>query len=166
MLIRAAAAAGTIALLTGSTFAAAPEPAAPPTHTINDLAGRWAGTGTIKFTNGQSQPYKCTVTYFVTGNGVGVKQTLRCQTQDDNKLEIASTMQVSAGAINGTWEENQHAMSGTVRGKVTPTGYQALAQNQFFQAAFEINQVSPCEQQVTIRPSRDVALISARLRKC
>jgi hypothetical protein len=163
MFIRAAAA---IALLTGSTFAAASEPAAVPTHTINDLAGRWAGTGIIKYTDGQSQPYKCTVTYIVTGNGGGVKQTLRCQTQDENKLEIASTLQVSGGAITGTWEENRHAMTGTVRGKVTPTGYQALAQNSFFQAAFEISQLSPCEQQVTIRPSRDITVISARLKKC
>ena len=133
---------------------------------IADLAGRWAGAGTVQWKNGRETPYKCTVTYFLTDNNTRVKQTLRCQGTDETKLEIATMMQVSGEAITGTWEERLSAMTGTVKGKVTANGYEALAHNQFFNAAFEIAMASACEQQVTIRPSRDIALITANLRKC
>jgi hypothetical protein len=133
---------------------------------IADLAGRWAGAGTVQWKNGRETPYKCTVTYFLTDNNTRVKQTLRCQGTDETKLEIATLMQVSGEAITGTWEERLSAMTGTVKGKVTAKGYEALAHNQFFNAAFEIAMASACEQQVTIRPSRDIALITANLRKC
>jgi hypothetical protein len=133
---------------------------------IADLAGRWAGAGTVQWKNGRETPYKCTVTYFLTDNNTRVKQTLRCQGTDETKLEIATLMQVSGEAITGTWEERLSAMTGTVKGKVTANGYEALAHNQFFNAAFEIAMASACEQQVTIRPSRDIALITANLRKC
>lgn len=131
-----------------------------------DLAGRWAGAGTVQWKNGRETPYKCTVTYFLTDNNSRVKQTLRCQGTDENKLEIATLMLVSGDAITGTWEERLSAMTGTVNGKVTANGYEALAHNQFFNAAFEIAMAGACEQQVTIRPSREIALITANLRKC
>jgi hypothetical protein len=133
---------------------------------IADLAGRWAGAGTVQWKNGRETPYKCTVTYFLTDHNSRVKQTLRCQGTDETKLEIATLMQVSGDAITGTWEERLSAMTGTVKGRVTANGYEALAHNQFFNAAFEIAMASACEQQVTIRPSRDIALITANLRKC
>lgn len=133
---------------------------------ISDLAGRWAGAGTVQWKNGRETPYKCTVTYFLTDNATRLKQTLRCQSPDDVKLEIATLMQVSGEAITGTWEERMSAMTGTVAGRVTPTGYEAIAHNQFFNAAFQIAMAGACEQQVTIRPSREIALITANLRKC
>ena len=133
---------------------------------IEDLAGRWAGAGMVQWKSGRETPYKCTVTYFLTDNSTRVKQTLRCQGTDEIKIEIATMMLVSGNAITGTWEERLSAMTGTVKGKVTANGYEALAQNQFFNAAFEIAMASACEQQVTIRPSREIALITANLRKC
>ena len=133
---------------------------------IADLAGRWAGAGTVQWKNGRETPYKCTVTYFLSDNSTRVKQTLRCQGTDETKLEIATLMQVSGEAITGTWEERMSAMTGTVKGKVTANGYEALAHNQFFNAAFEIAMASACEQQVTIRPSREITLITANLKKC
>ena len=133
---------------------------------IADLAGRWAGPGTVQWKNGRETPYKCTVTYFLTDNSTRVKQTLRCHGSDDTKLEIATMMLVSGDAITGTWEERLSAMTGTVKGKVTANGYEALAHNQFFNAAFEIAMASACEQHVTVRPSREIALITANLKKC
>ena len=120
----------------------------------------------MQWKNGRETLYKCTVTYFLTDNDTRMKQTLRCQGMDENKLEIASLMQVSGEAITGTWEERLSAMTGAVKGKVTINGYEAVAHNQFFNAAFEIAMASACEQQITIRPSRDIALITANLRKC
>ena len=147
--------------------AATPTKSAAPAHNpISDLAGRWAGSGTVQWKNGNEQPYKCTVTYFLGDNATRVKQTLRCQSPDENKLEIATLMQVSGETITGTWEERLSSMTGTVKGRVTANGYEALAHNQFFNAAFEIEMASACEQQVTIRPSRDIAIIKANLRKC
>lgn len=150
-----------------SAFANASTPSTGSSHkSITDLAGRWAGSGTVQWKNGNQQPYKCTVTYFLGDNATRVKQTLRCQSPDENKLEIATLMQVSGEDITGTWEERLSSMTGTVKGKVTANGYEAFAQNQFFNAAFEIEMANACEQQVTIRPSRDIAVIKANLKKC
>ena len=137
-----------------------------PQNPIAGLAGRWAGAGTVQWKNGRREPYKCTVTYFLGDNATRVKQTLRCQSPDENKLEIATLMQISGGEISGTWEEVLSSMKGTVKGRVTETGYEAYAHNQFFNAAFEIEMANACEQQVTIRPSRDIAVITAILKKC
>jgi hypothetical protein len=149
-----------------TAFAHAATPGGGGQKSITDLAGRWAGSGTVQWKNGNQQPYKCTVTYFLGDNATRVKQTLRCQSPDENKLEIATLMQVTGETITGTWEETLSSMKGTVKGRVTATGYEAFAQNQFFNAAFEIEMANACEQQVTIRPSRDIAVIKANLRKC
>jgi hypothetical protein len=174
MIVRIIAAAGFLLATPALARAAGPEaeprpaPASPALSApaLSDLAGRWAGAGTVKYTNGSQRPYKCVITNFITDNGAGVKQTLRCRTADDDKFEVASSLKLSGSTITGNWEEQQHALSGTVKGKMTPTGYQALAHNSFFQATFEISLAGPCEQHVTIRPSRDISLITARLRKC
>ena len=149
--------------------AAAAAPVASLANTpnrINDLAGRWAGAGTVQWKNGLQQPYKCTVTYFLGDNGARVKQTLRCHSPDDVKIEIATLMNVAGEQITGTWEERLSSMTGTVNGRVTANGYEAHARNEFFNASFEIEMAGACEQQVTLRPSRDIALITANLKKC
>lgn len=166
MLARAVTAvACAIAIVSAYAHAATPGATARP-NPISDLAGRWAGSGTVRWKNGNEQPYKCTVTYFLGDNATRVKQTLRCQSPDENKLEIATLMQVSGETITGTWEERLSSMTGTVKGRVTANGYEALAHNQFFNAAFEIEMANACEQLVTIRPSRDIAIIKANLKKC
>lgn len=138
----------------------------PGNRAIEGLAGRWAGGGTVEWKNGRHEPYKCVVTYFLGDNATRVKQTLRCQSPSESKLEIATLMQISGEAITGTWEERLSSMTGQVRGKVTSNGYEALAHNKFFNAAFEIAMATACEQQVTIRPSREIAIITANLKKC
>jgi hypothetical protein len=153
-------------LMSVASLAFAAPPAAEPSHSISNLSGRWAGSGTVEWKNGKSEPYKCVVTYFLGENGTRVRQNLRCQTNDASKLDIATQMQVANGAITGTWEERQYSMTGSVSGKVTANGYEAFAQNQFFNARFEIAMAGNCEQQITIRPNRDIALIKATLKKC
>ena len=64
--------AGTCAATVAAALAAAAVPAPSQANTpnrINDLAGRWAGAGTVRWKNGREQPYKCTVTYFLGDNG-------------------------------------------------------------------------------------------------
>lgn len=155
------------ALVAGlSTPGVSATPAQAGQNPIADLAGRWAGAGTAEWKNGRQEPYKCTVTYFLGENATRVKQTLRCHSPDENKIEIATLMHVQGDSISGTWEETLSAMKGTVKGRVTKSGYEALAQNQFFNAAFEIQMANACEQQITIRPSREIAVIKANLKKC
>ena len=139
---------------------------AAPQTAITDLAGRWAGAGTVRWKNGNEQPYKCIVTYFLGDNATRVKQTMRCSSADDVKLEIATLLQVSGETITGTWEDRSGSLNGTITGKVRPNGYEALAQHRLFNAAFEIEMPTACEQQVTIRPSREISVITANLRKC
>ena len=155
-----------VAALVGAMAQAATPASGETSDPIAGLAGRWSGAGTVQWKNGREEPYKCTVTYFLGENATRVKQTLRCHSVDENRLEIATLMQVKGGEITGTWEEVLSSMKGTVKGRVTQSGYEAFAQNQFFNAAFEIEMANACEQQVTIRPSREIALIKASLKKC
>jgi hypothetical protein len=131
-----------------------------------DLPGRWTGTGTVQWKTGRTEPYKCIVTYFLEASGASLKQNLRCSSAADHKLDLATLMQIADGQITGTWEEKLTSMKGAVKGKVTEQGFEALAHNQFFNAQLEINMASGCEQSVAIRPSREIQLITANLRKC
>lgn len=137
-----------------------------PHRHIVDLAGRWAGTGTVQWQNGKSEPYKCVITYFLGDGGAHVKQNLRCRNTDSIGLDLAARMDISGELISGTWEERQSSMTGAVNGKVTATGFEATAHNQFFNARFLIAIADGCEQSVTIEPSRQIRLITATLRKC
>jgi hypothetical protein len=133
---------------------------------IQDLAGRWSGSGTVEWKNGKQDAYQCVVTYFLQDAGASLKQTLRCKSPGDHKLELATLMQVSGEQLVGTWEERMSSMTGDVQGRVTKDGFQALAQNRWFQASFDIAMLGGCAQSITIRPSREIEVISATLKKC
>ena len=139
---------------------------AAPASPIGDLAGRWAGDGTVQWRTGREEPYRCIVTNFLDEGAKSIKQTLRCHNAAENRLEVASHLRVAGEAISGTWEERLSSMNGTIKGRVTANGYEAFAENPFFTAAFAIEMSSACEQQVTIRPSREIAVIKANLKKC
>ena len=157
----AAATAVVIACAAGGSRAAAPR------TNFEDLAGRWSGVGQVEWKSGRREPYQCVVTYYLGDGGASMKQQLRCKNGGtENKLDLATAVRVNGGRITGTWEDRLYSMTGTVSGKVTPTGYEADASNAMFRARFEIEMASACEQSVTIRPSRDIEVITALLKKC
>lgn len=136
---------------------------------IDALAGRWSGTGLVTWKNGRQEPYACVVTYYLTEGGAAVKQLLRCQDNrggNEAKIDLRTAMKVSGDQLTGRWEDRLYSLEGDVTGKVTANGFEANASHPLFQARLEIAMTTSCEQSVTIRPSRDIEVITARMKKC
>jgi hypothetical protein len=153
---------GAIGSLTTPGFAAKGD-------TIDSLAGRWTGTGLVTWKNGRQEPYTCVVTYYLTEGGMAVKQLLKCQDNRGNsetKLDLRTAMKVSGTTLTGRWEDRLYSLEGDVNGKVTSNGFEADASHPLFKARLEIAMTTACKQSVTIRPSRDIEVITATLSKC
>ena len=75
-------------------------------------------------------------------------------------------MKFAGGQLTGRWEDRLYSLEGDVTGRVTARGFEANASHPLFQARLEIDMTTSCEQSVTIRPSRDIEVITATLKKC
>lgn len=136
---------------------------------IGALSGRWTGQGLVTWKSGRQEPYSCVVTYYLSEGGAAVKQLLRCQDNrggNEAKIDLRTAMKVSGDRLTGRWEDRLYSLEGDVNGRVTATGFEADASHPLFQARLEIAMTTTCEQSVTIRPSRDIEVITARLKKC
>ena len=70
--------------------------------TVNDLAGRWSGWGSITMANGSSEQVKCVATYFVEGGGSQLRQNLRCASQS-YKIDASAKLNNANGQLSGEW---------------------------------------------------------------
>jgi hypothetical protein len=134
--------------------------------TIGNLHGRWAGEGTMVPATGPSQNFRCVVTYFLTEEGSRIRQNLRCQ-GGNYKFDAATKLEIDAGQVTGVWTENTHALTGTVSGTVTQTGFDITLSGQFFQASMTVVS-SDCQQSVKLVPARADLMkeLTAALKKC
>lgn len=133
---------------------------------ISGLAGRWSGAGSYTLPRGDQRPFKCVVTYFTDGEATRLKQNLRCQGAD-YKLDAMTMLQFRGGEVSGQWEDNVNSLRGSVRGKVTASGFDIDLSGRFFNANMVV--VSDgCQQSVTVTPERAdyVRELSAKLKKC
>ena len=165
-LSRTALAAG--GLFLSLALAAIPSATGAKKNSIEDLAGRWSGVGNVQWRSGRQEPYSGVVTYYLRNGGQNLKQLLRCKDQvaSENKIDLSTALLVAGDNLTGTWEDRLYSLSGTVSGKVTATGFEANATNSMFKARLEIEMAGACDQLVTIRPSRDIEVITAQLKKC
>lgn len=140
--------------------------AAEAVVSVSKLAGRWAGQGKLIPASGPSQPFRCVITYFPTGDGSHVRQNLRCQSPS-YKFDAVTRLDISGSDVSGTWEDRANSLNGTVTGAVNGTGFDILLSGMFFEAKMSVV-ASACEQSVKLVPtSADmIRELSASLRKC
>ncbi|MEZ5774177.1 MAG: hypothetical protein R3D33_05580 [Hyphomicrobiaceae bacterium] len=131
---------------------------------VAGLAGRWAGEGSVRYTSGRTDPFKCVVTYFTDESASKVRQNLRCN-NGDMQIQLKSDWQVDGSSITGTWQETKYDLSGTLMGHVASDGVSLYAENEFASAAIYVR-TSGCEQSVTMTFSKQVEELTARLRRC
>jgi hypothetical protein len=133
---------------------------------IAQLAGRWAGHGTVTPARGPSQPFKCVVTYISKGAAGDLHQNLRCQSAD-YRLDAATRLVINGRQVTGEWQDRIHALSGDVYGLVTKDGFDIQLQGRFFQANMVVVS-GGCEQSVKVTPVRAdyIREVEASLRKC
>jgi hypothetical protein len=158
-------AASACAVLVSSFVAPSGDAAAPIPDPIAGLSGRWSGQGMIVPARGARESFKCVVTYSGSSNGSQLLQNLRCQSAN-YKLDTAAHLLIRGKHVTGQWQERVHSLAGTVRGTVTPDGFDVLLSGRFFTAKMTIA-ISQCEQSVTVTPARAdyIRQMSASLKK-
>jgi hypothetical protein len=141
-----------------------------PSNPLQDLPGRWVGSGVAELSNGHREPFNCIVTYIVNpGVNPGqaeLKQGFRCESPNV-KVSTSTVMQVTGGALAGTWQEKNFEKTGRVSGTMTPDGITATVVHQQRQAQVQIA-TKECDQviEVTTRPGDTLRSIVAHLKRC
>lgn len=140
------------------TLAAAANP-------VTQLAGRWAGPGSIAMSSGETEQMRCIATYFIENNGGSVRQNLRCASQG-YKIDAISNLKVAGGRVSGAWEERTWATTGSIKGDMQGDGFNLTIDGPGFSAAMAVK-TSNCNQSINITPrGNTVAKISMNLGKC
>jgi hypothetical protein len=156
-----------LAIATGAILASATAfGAATPTsgELVTSLIGRWAGPGEAQYKDGKREAFKCVAVYFADKAGEKVKQTIHC-TSTGLELTLESAWAVKEGSISGTWRETKYELKGTLLGSLDPDGYSLYAENEFANATISVR-TSACQQDVVMKFSKQVDLLTAQLKKC
>jgi hypothetical protein len=81
--------------------------------TFTPMIGTWAGNGTIKLENGQTEAVKCKAYYTDKAPGLGV--AVRCASSA-SKIDLRATLATAGAKVTGTWEERQFNAGGSLTG--------------------------------------------------
>ena len=156
------------------TFAQAKQAAfdSSPTALLNHLAGRWAGDGTIKWFDGQLDPYKCVMTFFVQDAGTRARQNFRCHGKSDYigdgnavRFELSIDWRLQGDKVTGNWHERVYEFRGTAQGHIK--GNQVLANIDGDVASAEVTMtVGECEARVVMQFREGIERLDATGRKC
>jgi hypothetical protein len=131
---------------------------------VTSLIGRWAGPGEAQYKDGKKEAFKCVAVYLADKAGEKVKQTIHC-TSTGLELTLESAWAVKDGSISGTWHETKYELTGTLLGSLDPDGYSLYAENEFANATISVR-TSACQQDVVMKFSKQVDLLTAQLKKC
>ncbi len=133
--------------------------------TIEEMAGRWSGWGSVQLENGQTEQVKCVATYFVEQAGAGVRQNLRCASSSYN-INARADYLVKGGDVTGNWEELTHSAKGVIKGSLKEGDFKLAIDGDTFTAVLQMSS-APCQQSISISPNNlGVKRISIGLKKC
>lgn len=133
-------------------------------QSVDNLAGRWSGWGSVQMSNGSTEQVKCVATYFVKNSGGTVDQNLRCASSSYS-IDARANYIVNGSALSGSWEERKHSARGDVNGRVTSDGFRLSVKGDTFTANMIVT-ASSCKQSISIRPQgTNVSQISIGLRR-
>lgn len=152
-MVRASICAGCGLLAAMATLVAGLEIAAANANAsgaVGKLAGRWAGGGTMVPTYGRNEQFRCIITYAVGEGAARIRQHMRCQ-GDETSFDAVTRLDISGDRVTGVWVENNYSINGTVRGTLTPRGFDIRLLGTFFQARMTVV-ANACEQSVKVVP--------------
>jgi hypothetical protein len=84
---------------------------------FTDLAGNWAGGGSIAIGNGTTERIRCRADYQVPEGGSSVALELRCAS-DSYKFELLGNVRYQNGEVRGDWSERTRGAAGLVAGRI------------------------------------------------
>lgn len=130
-----------LAVLKGAAFAAglvfASTAEAQQPGPFSDLAGRWAGSGSIAISNGVNERIRCRAQYQVGNNGAAARLELRCAS-DSYKFELQGNVDYQNGQVIGNWNETTRGVAGRVTGSVNGNQIDVRVDGQSFAALLSL----------------------------
>jgi hypothetical protein len=115
--LKAIALAGLLSL-TPAHADSAPAHADSALSLLADLAGHWAGGGTVTMADGLKERHHCRATYRVNFLVLSVQQSLRCAS-NSSTVNLTANLEGSLdGSIAGPWQESTHGKAGSLSGQV------------------------------------------------
>lgn len=102
--------------LGAALLAPLPARAADP---FNSLKGGWSGSGSAKFTGGQSEKLRCSARY--SGGGSSLAMNIKCASASA-QINLTGNLSASGKRVSGGWNENSFGLSGSASGSKTATG--------------------------------------------
>jgi hypothetical protein len=171
--MRKIAFAGRVAVLAAAVFAAgavgaqdAPSKLGAGAGPMEHLKGRWTGTGIATLSTGRQEPFNCVATYFQEEAGNVLRQNLRCESPNV-KVAASAQLRISGEAIAGVWQERQYDADGSIKGKLTSVGFDAVVTHKSRQVEYQLR-TGACEQTVSVqaRPGEVLQTITATMKRC
>ena len=131
---------------------------------IEDLAGRWAGSGTATYPGGRTEALKCVAVYQRAQAPGEMREVIRCRGAE-MQLKLGGVWAVKDGTISGSWTEETYSLSGRLHGVQVPSGFDFKATSTFADASVSVR-MAGCKQEITMAFSQQVDKLSMLLRKC
>lgn len=126
---------------------------------FSELAGSWAGAGTLTRRAGTNERLRCQARYDVGNAGEQVNLRLTCAS-DTFKFDLSGYILNTGGAISGQWSEPNYNSSGSLDGHVGDGKINAHAVGNTFSAHLAVV-TQGNRQSVTIQPQEtDVTRVS------
>jgi hypothetical protein len=110
---------------------------ADPASPFKDLPGRWVGDGRLGFKEGKFETVKCRATYFLSDDGIELKQNIRCASASGN-VEVKSEIKHNGDQLAGKWNELIYNVGGDLSGQVTPAGFRITVRGEGLTANMEV----------------------------
>ena len=85
---------------------------------LDNLAGTWSGTGSMKPSDGPREKVRCKVAYNITKPGRSVSLDLRCAS-DAYKMVLSANIDQNGTELSGNWFESEYRQGGKVYGTNT-----------------------------------------------
>jgi hypothetical protein len=126
-----------------------------------DLAGRWAGNGSIQLEDGSTERIRCRATYAV--NGPSLNQSLTCAS-DSYRFELRSNVAARGNALSGTWSEVSRNVSGELSGRAGLGRYDVTVSSPIFTANLTLT-VQGNKQTVHMRSQGEFRAVTISMTK-
>lgn len=80
------------------------------------LKGSWSGSGSARFTGGQSEKLRCSARY--SGSSANLSLNVKCASSSAN-INLTGSLAASGNKVSGNWAENSFGLSGSANGLAT-----------------------------------------------
>lgn len=133
-------------LSAGSAFAAC---TSQGVQLIDQLEGRWRGSGTVTPIGGQPERILCRINYSQTSGGHGILQQINCA-GTDYRIRASANVRCNGSQVSGTWTENIANNTGRISGQLAGQRLRASFAGPNFEGRLSVSFASRGRHTVTI----------------